>query len=209
MTDSTIEATQSIMIYNELAVLYDKKDGDWVNPKPLSQDDLKELIIQPSVPYPLPPNMIWYEEYKMMIWHSKPCKRKIKIRQKDYPTGFVTKYYCHPGILFKVQRGNNRDYLSLAVVAPDFDPSNCHDQPTYEYPYSNHDTRGDSGNMGACKVTCPNAEFAYDLEGSQWRIWEDSFYESGFNKQPTKRNLLKPRNITVIDWMQHEYNKNH
>ena len=205
MTDSTIEATQSIMIYNEFAVLYDKQDGEWVNPKPLSQDDIKELIIQPSVPYPLPPHMIWYEEYKMMIWHSKPCKRKIKLRKGNT---WEIKYYNHPGILFKVLRTGSGDRLSLAIVAPDFDPSNCHDQPIYDYPYCNHDTNGDSGNMGACNVTCPNAEFAYDLEGSQWKIWEDSFYESGFNKQPSKRNLLKPRNISVIDWMQHEYTKN-
>ena len=201
MTDSTIEATQSIMIYDEFAVLYDKKDGDWCDPKPLSQDDIKELITQPSVPYPLPPNMLWYEEYKMMIWHSKPCKRKIKIRQGNTKE-FVTKYYCHPGILFRVYRENNRDYLSLAIVAPDFDPSNCHDQPTYQYPYCNHDTHANRGNMGACNVRCPNPEFAYDLEGSQWKIWEESFYESAFNKQPLKRNTLKPRDINVIQWMQ-------
>ena len=201
MTESTIEATQSIMIYDDFVVLYDKKDGNWCNPRPLSQDDIKELIVEASTPYPLPPNMIWYEEYKMMIWHSKPCKRKISVRVNH---DWVTKYYHHPGLLFKVKRLDraDQDNLHVTAVAPDFDPAYCLDQKVYHSPYASHDVEALTGRMGNCKVMCPNPEFAYDLEGSQWKIWPESFYASGFNHFPSKRNLLKPRNMSIIEWME-------
>lgn len=204
MTD-LIEAKQSIMVYRDrsrsMCVLFDKKDEEWVNPRPLSSEDMKNLAEgQASEPIVLPPQMLWYEENLCMIWTCKPARRTIKVKNK-------VGVYSHPHLAFKVTRSNGYDTLSVAVLPLDFDRSNTDSYSAdstnlLELPYRSIDVHGGSSAMGSCNVTLNNPEFAYSLPWHCWEEWERTFFNSGFNYQPKRRNHLKEINKTLTEWIQ-------
>ncbi len=190
------------MLYEQenesLAVLYDKVEGSWVNARPLSSEELSTITSDiPSSPVALlPQRMLWYEENKLMIWYSPPCKRKIKIKGK------VTTY-CHPGIVFLVRRhSSGRDALSIAVlsISEDKYPDNL-EYKIYASPYRGIDVHQAVGEVGACNVVQPKPTYAFSLDVGCWIDWEEAFYQSAFNYRPKRRNQLKQSDVTLENWI--------
>jgi hypothetical protein len=216
MQDLKIKATNSIMFYEEHGksfAVHWKKEGDkWGEPEALSNDNLKELTSScASIPYVLPKEMLWYEEGKLMFWYSPP--RRQMLRQTKL-SEIKDKDYSHPPLIFRVHRDDSGcDTIAIAVVSYDFfrlrELNKHHEEVIYESPYGGHDVNYNTGNVGICRVACPNKDFAYDLEGESHQIWAEAFYESEFNKRPIRcrtgrHKQLKPTTTTVIDWMQQE-----
>jgi hypothetical protein len=200
-----IEATKAIMVYDDegesLCVSFDKSEDQWINPQPLSKEDIDGLIDgEPSIPIVLPPQMLWYEEDLCMIWTCKPVRLPIKVNGK-------MGVYSHPHLVFKVTRSDGRDSLSVATLPTDFDRSVTDSYfadrvMLLELPYKSIDVHGGTSTMGSCNVTLNNPEFAYSLPWHCWEEWERTFFNSEFNYRPTRRNHLKETNKTLTEWIQ-------
>ena len=203
MAELKINATDALMFYPDgkggaFALHYTKGKSSWDAPKPLSKDDLKELLVgQAAPPNILPHDVLWYEEDKVMFWYSPPRKQTLRLsRENDM-------IYNHPGLVFRVHRSvDGKDKLGVAVVKSPFN-RDWIAQPIYESPYGGHDVNPRSGNVGICKVSTPHADFSFCLEGG-FRQWEYAFYDSQFNQRPRRRNHLKPTETTLIEWVQNE-----
>ena len=207
MKSVKLEARKSIMIYSDdeddetVAIMYTKISNEWGEAKCLSNQDILSLIDEKAqTPYCLPPEFLWYEEDKCMMWYCPPAKREIKWR------GGQGKY-SHPGLVFLVRRVGSKDMLSVAPVTksdPDFRPH--HHSPILEYPYRGIDVHSKSGMMGHCRVTCPPADLAYCLDTGMTIEWENAFFLSQFNYRPTDRRRLKETNTTIHDWIEGIWN---
>jgi hypothetical protein len=205
----SLNAKHSIMVYDDegrtVSVLYDKVDDVWSNARALSNDDLHKLIDDDSPQCEVggffPPNMLWYVEDKIMVWYSPPCIKDITVKKK------VSKYR-HPGLVFLVRRKLNRDYLSVAVVSKSEDVRPHNHSQLYELPYAGIDVHPSGGVMGNCNVNTPKTDFAYHLDWHAWHEWERSFYDSGFNYKPKRRNQLKVKEgIVLHEWINSHVNK--
>lgn len=202
----SIPAKQAIMVYEEeektFCVHYTKKDDVWDDPKPLSTAELKALVTEPSEPHPLPPQMLWYEEDKLMIWYTRPRREKITVSGKGGED--KESYYVHPGLVFKVKKGvGGGDLLSIAVWSIKSPKADCIKRPEawdtlYRIPYAAIDVHPSDGSMGNCNVTTPT-DTAYCLDAIY--DWQNSFYFSKFNYRPDRADRLKQKEQTLLDWM--------
>lgn len=206
-----LEAKHSIMVYNDngvtVSVAYDKVADQWQNARAVSAKELREIADDDDrdecTPCGfLPTNMLWYVENKIMVWYCPPSIRPITVKKKKH-------MYRHPGLVFLVRRQNKTDKLSLAVVSKNKDERPDMFTKLYELPYRAVDVHPSGGVMGACAVIKPNPEFAYQLDCAEWINWQDAFFESAFNYQPTPRNRLKQKETELYDWITAHANKKH
>ena len=167
--------------------MYEKETNKWGKPRPLDDEELHEVCRKDkeiTTPTILDPHVLWYEPKASLVWYQPPCTKDITIKNK-------TKSYSHPGLVFKVVK----DKGGLAVAAyskkENFRPTM--DTKLYKSPYGLTDVH--RVNVGMCRVNTLKGEYA--LAKDAWMEWSNIFYESGFNKQPTRRDRLKHSDITM------------
>jgi hypothetical protein len=203
-----IEAKHSLMVYDDdgksVAVLYDKQDDQWGNPRAVDRDSFNKILPAECTAevYAFYDNrMLWFDQDRIMIWYSPPSKRKITISERDPQKSKQQRWYCHPGIVFMVKRKNNQDTLNIAIYSTSGDERPNLYQNIYEIPYRGIDVHPRGGVMGHCSVNRPNPEFAFSLDVMAHWEWEACFYNSKFNYMPTPRNKIKQQEVTLHEWI--------
>lgn len=200
---SKIEATHAVMIYSstglDYAVAYDKDDGEWVNPRPMTGYELEDILTdrEPMKPTILPERILWYERNKFMMWYSPPSRREINLSKVSKSK---MKHYSHPGIVFIL----NQLRLHVAIVTrSDLKFKPAMQSELYVSPYRGIDIHSTTGIMGACGVRkhMPTKEVTYDLSTFGWQEWESGFYESEFNYAPDRRDRLKKSSQTLSEYI--------
>jgi hypothetical protein len=197
MKYTKLNATHCVMIYGDnsiynrsSAILYEKDTDSWGRPRPLSDDELHQVFKKEKEVTPptiLDPYVLWYEPKASLVWYQPPCTKDITIKGK-------VKKYSHPGLVFRVAGQG----LSVAVYSKKENFRPTMDAQLYASPYGGTDVH--LVNVGMCRVNQLKGEYA--LAKDAWMEWSNIFYESGFNRQPIRRDRLKKINLTMERFLQ-------
>lgn len=163
---------------NTIATLHDWNGDAYINPRPLSKDEMSSLTSNSE-----PSKMFHPRLLGPRLWWAPKKRRRIKIKNSKRRT------FNYPPLVFRVER----HFLFVGQLRKNERPTE--NTKVYKTPFSGTDVH--YSKMGACNVRIPT-----DLNDIE--AWEDTFFYSVFNEVP-KQKLGK--GVKLSEWVKNARGK--